>query len=66
MTSHAEVSPRRTWNDSKGYGFIDLPGQPQPGCGFPRTDGVRVRDLWLFSLLIQGFAGGIPTWHRKR
>ena len=19
---------RRTWNDTKGYGFIDLPGQP--------------------------------------
>jgi len=27
-------NPRRTWNDSKGYGFIDLPGQPCFGRKF--------------------------------
>ena len=25
---------RRTWNDTKGYGFIDLPGQPMLGARF--------------------------------
>ena len=27
--AYAHGTLRRTWNDTKGYGFIDLPGQPR-------------------------------------
>ena len=46
--------PRRTWNDTKGYGFIDLPGQPQPGCTrCPKVHGSRSLSR---DALMQGWA----------